>query len=448
MSTMKHTTKRARGAVIALSLAAVMTVAGCAGGASPQAPTGPVTEECPDGTTTLHGISSTSGYPLDYQIEWYQEQNPCVTVDVQRVPFDQLGETISVQASGSAPLDLLGYDGPWTKNYASLGLLAPLDEYIPQEFLDDVLPTTLTEHTWNEHVYSTGLQTSGIGLFYNKALTDAAGIEVPTSLDEAWTWEEAHTAMLTCQQGEPGSPTVWGLAGSRYGTGALNAWLPMLRGHGDPDAAAGSSAANTFAAISEDGLVVDGYLNTPEMIQGATEFQALFQGDTAVSPQTPIPDSFLNGTACFDLDIPYMAGDLEEAGVDFEWGVAPVPHTVTPVVHTGSITLGVAARSQNVDVAAEFLVAITAQELATRYAEQAGVLPVLNSAIDAIPSLHEAPMEIPVQQLREWGQTRPQTTSYLAYDQFVTDALADIAYGSDPEERLNQLVQELTPNLR
>ncbi|MCR8669562.1 extracellular solute-binding protein [Agrococcus sp. HG114] len=444
---MKHTTKRARGAVIALSLAAVMTVAGCAtAGGQPQA--GPATEECPDGTTTLHGITSTSGYPLDSQIEWYTEANPCVTIEMQRVPFDQLGETISVQAAGGAPLDLIGYDGPWTKNYAALGVLAPLDEYIPEEFYDDVLPTTLAEHSWNEQVYSTGLQTSGIGLFYNKTLTDAAGIEVPTSLDEAWTWDEAHEAMLACQQGEPGSPEVWGLAGSRYGTGALNAWLPMLRGYGDPTAPEGSSAANTFAAISEDGLIVDGYLNTPEMIDGATAFQTLFQGDTAVSPQTPIPDSFLNGTACFDLDIPYLAGDLEEAGVDFEWGVAPVPHTVTPIVHTGSITVGVAARSENIEAAADVVVQISGQELAQRYAEEAGVLPVRNSVIDAIPTLHEAPMEIPVQQLREWGEPRPQTTSYLAYDQFVTDALADIAYGADPEQRLNQLVQELTPNLR
>lgn len=445
---MKHSTMRTRGAIVALSLVAVMTVVGCAGGSQSAPAGGPATEECPDGTTTLYGISSTSGYPLDSQIGWYEDQNPCVTVEVQRVPFDQLGETISVQASGSAPLDLIGYDGPWTKNYASLGVLAPLDEYIPDEFYDDVLETTLAEHSWNDQVYSTGLQTSGIGLFYNKTLTDAAGIEVPTTLEDAWTWDEAHESMLACQQGEPGAPSVWGLAGSRYGTGALNAWLPMLRGYGDPTAPEGSSAANTFAAISEDGLVIDGYLNTPEMIDGATAFQTLFNGDSAVSPQTPIPDSFLNGTACFDLDIPYLAGDLEEAGVDFEWGVAPVPHTVTPIVHTGSITLGVASRSQNIEAAAEFLVAISGEELATRYAEEAGVLPVRNSAIDAIPALHEPPLEIPVMQLREWGEPRPQTTSYLAYDQFVTEALADIAYGSDPEERLSQLVQELTPNLR
>ncbi|WP_394217128.1 ABC transporter substrate-binding protein [Brachybacterium vulturis] len=445
---MNQGTKRTRrGATAALALAAIMTVAGCGGGGG-QSQTGPVTEECPEGTTILHGITSTSGYPLDSQIEWYEEANSCVSVELQRVPFDQLGETISVQAAGNAPLDLIGYDGPWTKNYASLGILAPLDEYIPEEFYDDVLPTTLAEHTWNDQVYSTGLQTSGIGLFYNKTLTDEAGVDVPTSLNEAWTWDEAHEAMLTCQQSESGSSDVWGLAGSRYGTGALNAWLPMLRGHGDPTAPEGSSAANTFAAISEDGLKVDGFLNTPEMIEGATAYQSLFQGDTAVSPETPIPDSFLNGTACFDLDIPYLANDLEEADVDFEWGVAPVPHTVTPIVHTGSITIGVASKSQNIEAAADFVVEISGEEMATRYAEEAGVLPVRNSAIDAIPELHEPPLEIPVQQLREWGETRPQTTSYLAYDQFVTDALADIAYGAAPEQRLNQLVEELEPNLR
>lgn len=438
-------TRWTRSTAVAASLVAAIAVTGCATGSNAS---DTATKECPDGVTTLNGISSSAGFPSDIQIEYYKGINPCVTIEMQRVPFDQLAETISVQASGNAPLDLIGYDGPWTKNLASQGVLAPIDEYLPKEWHDDVLPSTRDEHSWDGKVYSPGIQTSAIMMFYNKTLTDAAGIEVPQELDEGWTWPEAHEAFQACQQGPASAPSVWGLAGSRYGTGAINAMLPILRGNGDPDAKKGSSAYNTYYALSKDGTTADGYLNTPEMIEAATWYQSLFNGSTAVSPQTPIPDSFLNQTACFDLDIPYLANDLKEANVDFEWGVTPVPYFETPIVHTGSISVGVSSRSENIEAAAKFIVDISTGDLLKDYAIEAGIVPVLNSVIDEVPATQEYPMSIAVQQLRDWGVPRPQTESFLAYDQYVTEALADIAYGADPEERLNQAVDQLDALLK
>ncbi|WP_401000721.1 extracellular solute-binding protein [Agromyces sp. GXQ0307] len=435
-----------RSAIVGIPLVAALALSGCAagGGADPDT----VTDECPDGVITLNGISSSAGYPSDSQVAEFQETHSCVNVEIQRVPFDQLAETISVQASGSAPLDLIGYDGPWTKNLASQGVLLPLDDYVSEEWLDDVLESTLTEHSWEGALYSTGIQTSAMMMYYNKTMTDAAGIEVPQTLEDGWTWPEAYEAFQTCQQGPASSPTVWGLAGTRYGTGAINTALPILRSAGDPDAKEGSEAYNTYYAISEDGTTADGYLNTPSAIEAATFYQKMFNGDTAVSPQTPIPDSFLNQTACFDIDIPYLANDLNEANVDFEWGVTTVPYFTTPTVHTGSITIGVASKSKHADAAAEFVVAISEHDALMRYAEETNIVPVLNSVIDEMPAMHEFPLAVAVEQLREWGVPRPQTTGFFAYDQYVTDALADIAYGADPEDRLNQAVDQLADHLK
>lgn len=441
-----HGIHRRGPAVIGAAAIIALALSGCstAGGADPNT----ATKECPDGVTTLKGISSSAGFPSDKQIEYYKDVDPCVKIDIQRVPFDQLAETISVQASGSAALDLIGYDGPWTKNLASQGVLLPLDDYLPKEWADDVLDSTREEHSWDGKVYAPGIQTSAMMMYYNKTMTDAAGIEVPQTLEDGWTWDEAYEAFQKCQQGPASSPTVWGLAGTRYGTGAINTALPFLRSAGDPSAKKGSEAYNTFYAISEDGSTADGYLNTPTAVKAATWYQKLFNGDTAVSPQTPIPDSFLNKTACFDIDIPYLANDLDAANVDFEWGVTTVPYFKTPIVHTGSIAVAVASKTKNAEAAAEFVVALGQHDLLKRYTDDAHIVPVLNSVIDDVPAMHEYPLSVAVEQLRSWGVPRPQTRGFLAYDQYVTDALADIAYGADPKGTLDKAVAQLADHLK
>lgn len=430
-------------AALALAAAAILS-GGILTACSSSDPESPIaTEECPQGEITLRGISSNAGFPEQWQIDAYTADNPCVTIDIQRVPFDQLAETIALQATSANPPDLIGYDGPWTQNLASQGVLAPLDDYLPEGWADDVVPATLAEHSWNGQVYSAGTQQDALMLYYNRDMVEAAGIEVPQSLEDAWTWDEAHAAFQACQQGPASNPTVWGLASSRWGTGAIYPSLVFLRSMGDPEADPSSSAYRTFWGISDDGTTVDGYLNTPEAIAGAEWYQSLFNGDTAVSPKTAIPNSFIDQTACFEMEIVSNISIMEDAGVDFEWGVAPLPYFVTPIVHTGSIALGVSARSQNLEAASEFAVAINTGDYLTEFATARERIPVLNSSIAAIPELNEYPKSIPVQQIQQWGHPRPPTPHFVAYGEYVGDALADIAFGSDAQTRLDELVGQI-----
>jgi fructooligosaccharide transport system substrate-binding protein len=431
-------------AVIAALAMGVTVLAACSAEGGGR---GEATDDCPDGTVELTVLRATDNVPSDEQLAAYTDSvDGCVTFDVTEVPFGQLADKISILAPSSNAPDILGYDSPDTSDFASQGILLELDEYLPDGWKDDVLPATLDEFTYDEQVYSMGVQQDALTLFYNKTMTDAAGISVPTALEDAWTWEEAREAFLSCQVGEPGNADVYGLAPSRIGDGTPGAMyrdLLFLRSAGDPEAPEDSSAYKTFYALSPDGTEAEGWLNTPEAVEAATFYQSLFQGPEAVTSKTGRPNAFIDGKACFDLEVNEIIQNVEDANVDFEWGIAPMPYFTTPIVHTGAITIGAGAKSKEPEAAAEAVVAMSSGALVEEYNQEAFRMPTLTSVYDALPEFHEVPYDLIRDELLEWGQPRPPTPYFSQYNQIVTDALRDIAYGGDPKSKLDAAASQL-----
>ncbi len=430
----------------AVATAIVLSMSACS--ASDDAP---VTAECPDGLVTLSVLRAENSVPTDDQLDAYRETNECIDFDVTEVPFGQLAEKIAVTAPSANAPDIVGYDSPETQSYASQGLLLPLDDYLPDGWEEDVNDATLAENSWEGEVYSPGMQQDALALYYNKDLTEAAGIEVPKTLDDAWTWDEALEAFQACQQGSGDDVDVYGLAPSRLGNGTPGfAYRDLLfaRSAGDPDADESSSSYKTYWALSTDGETADGWLNSPEAVSATTWYQDLFSGPDAVTSKTGLPNALIDGKACFDLEIVAMLGTIDEADVDFEWGVSPLPYFETPIVHTGAVTPGVSAGSQHPDEAAEAVVAMSTGELLTEWAGDEQRIPVLQSSVEQIDYLNEYPYSILAEEIQQWGQPRPPSPSFTQYNQFVTDALRDIAYGSDVQESLDKAVSQIEPVLK
>lgn len=412
---------------------------------------GPPTANCPDGVLTLNVLRGINQVPNDQQLADYTKSvKGCVKFDVQEVPFSQLADKIGVLAPTDNAPDIVGYDSPSTADYASKGVLMPLDDYLPDGWKRDVLPATLAEHTYRGKVYSMGVQQDVLSVYYNKDLTDAAGIKVPTSLDDAWTWPQARAAMAKCQQGTPGHPDVYGLAPTQLGNGTpgtVYGDLLMLRSAGDPLADPSSSAYRTFYALSRNGTSVDGWLNTPEAVRAATFYQSLFSGPTAVTSKTGRPNAFIDGKACFDIFVGEQARNLKDAKVDFAWGNAPLPYIKTPIVHTGALTVGVMAKTRHPEAAGRFVSAISTAPQVGKYNEEAIRMPTLNSVYEDLPTFHKAPYDMEYEELNRWGRPRPVTTAFSQYNEIVAQALRDIAYGADPQQRLDQAVARLEPIL-
>lgn len=399
---------------------------------------------CTSETVTLRILRTPGNYPYPAPMEAWQKENPCVKFDINEVPFAQLADTISVQGAGSNPPDIIVYDGPNTQSYAAAGILLPITKYLPKGWEDDILPATRDEHSYNGEVYSPGIEQTTVALYYNKDLTDAAGITPPQTLDKAWTWPEALKAFKTCQQGPAGAPTVWGLGPTRFGNGQPGLVYQDLiyqRSNGDPKADPESSAFKTFWALSKDGKSVKGYLDTPEAIEALKFYQSLFNAE-GVAPKVGIPNAFFDGKACFYIDTP-AAGNALLKDPKIKWGITPIPYFKTPVVHTGSTTIGATARSAHPDIAAKFAVDMSWGEYAYMNVSQRGNLPTLKSLFDRFPIYQEYPMKVFVDQLQQWGQPRPPSPKFAQYDRLVTDALRDVAFGGDPAAAMSKAEREV-----
>jgi ABC-type glycerol-3-phosphate transport system substrate-binding protein len=410
----------------------------------------PAQAQCTGEKVTLSLLKPQNNPVYPAQIKAFEHANPCVGIAVAEVPFGQLADKISVLAASGNPPDILVYDGPNTQSYAAAGILAPLDEYMPPGLKEDILAASLLEHSWEGHVYSPGLQQTTLALFYNADMLAKAGIAAPAkTLEGAWTWAQAMAAFAKCQQGSGDDVTVWGLAPSRFGTGQpgfVYRDLPFLRTQGDPDAPQDSSLYRTYWAISPDGRTVQGWLNTPEAIAGAKFFQDMFSV-AHITPKTGIPNAFQDGKACFTIDTSYFLATLHDADPGFAWGVTPMPHARAPIVHTGSITLGVTAKSAHKAAAAQFVMQVSTGRIALDFARERRILPVLRSLYPQMPELQGYPLNIFVEELRQWGHPRPPSAHFAQYDKIVSDALRDIAYGADPKTRLDAAVRALTPIL-
>ena len=173
----------------------------------------------------------------------------------------------------------------------------------------------------------------------------------------------------------------------------------------------------------------------------------IFSTSIKSRPKAGIPNAFQDRKACFTIDTSYFIGGLVASDPGFKWGVTPLPYARAPIVHTGSITLGVMAKGKNPDEAAKFVIDVSTGKIATDYNRVARALPTLRSIAAAMTELQTYPLSIFLEEVQRWGQPRPPSPHFAQYDKIVSDALRDIAYGADPKTRLDAAARSLQPIL-
>lgn len=66
--------------------------------------------------------------------------------------------------------DVITLDGPNTAAYAHSGVIAPLDDYLKDADMDDVLDSIIQQGTYDGKMYAFGFSESSVGVYYNKSL--------------------------------------------------------------------------------------------------------------------------------------------------------------------------------------------------------------------------------------------------------------------------------------
>lgn len=393
-----------------------------------------------DDVTTITWLNCC-GWPSEEVLAVFHEQNPDIQVEVENVPFNSLFEQIQVRlGAGSEEPDVLSVDVPLVAGYGLRGWLLPLDNFFVNGEQEDWLDSSLDAGTYNGELLGAPVSTSTQLLFYNADIFEMAGIDPPTA-DDRWTYEDiAEMAQqLTMDTDDDGTTDIWGFTWEQTNRIYQLQQLPVGLGG---------------EAIGEDGLTVDGVINSQEWVDAFTYYSDIFN-TYQVAPQDDTvgaSDLFAAGKLAMYVAGPWNINRFISEEVEFEWGVSRHPYfedgdIVTP---TGSWHIGVNMNSENVEAAGRFVQWISTGEGAELWWRVgSGDFPAQVSVLGLFASdeqFEEEPFSFLRVAADEAGVNpvpRPVSPGYLEYEQILQNTFQDIRNGADVAEALDLAVSRI-----
>lgn len=374
---------------------------------------------------------------VDAVVAAFEAEHPNITVEVNAIPFAEFISALQVAYAGDNPPDVALANGIEIQNLAFNGALMPVDDLFDEEDRADFMPDLVDMVSLDGQMYGAPWEQAALALYYNKDYFEAAGIEVPSTLDSAWTWPEykENVAAVMAQQEAEQGEKVWGLTSFQSPiTGAFFTWT-IVRSNSEP----GSPLWNS---ISPDFSTVAGYIDTPEAMEAYAFFQSLYTDEMA--PRDAVPDAFGNGKAVTHMAIPVIGGVLNANFPDLNWGVMPPPYFKTPLTHTGSFAPVIAAKTDNPEEAKLFTDYFVSREGMLDYHSVTPILPGRVSLQEAIPELQgDGYLAFLFDEAIEQGVARPGGPAHSIFNKVIAvNMMRDIALGGDIEETVAAAIAE------
>ena len=360
---------------------------------------------------------------MNVLIPAFEAENPGIKVNAVSHEWAELHDKVLVSANSNALPDVARCDIAWLPEFQQMGILVALDEEMPDfdEVSGQLLDSAMSTAQIGGHYYGLALNTNSKIVFYNTSMLEAAGIEVPATMDE---WVEAVKALSG--ENENGQQ-VWG-----WNEPALAGWniCPFIWSFGG-------------ALTNEDQTVATGYINGPATVKAVETFAQLVQ-DGAItgfnSGDIPMTDGFGTGRYAMMLEGPWKSAELAGAYPDVAYGTAPIP-----AGEGGSVSvLGgediAMFNTANQEAAWKFMQFMTSEFAETEMAK-CGQIPVNVAALesDTVKNADYAPFIDAIQTAR----ARPTVAAWSEMDNGLQVALTAVVSGEKTaQEALDELAAE------
>ena len=402
--------------IAALGAAAVLALTACAGGGEP------VSDEPETGDIRVWLVGTdTPQEARDYLKETFEEENPGSTLTIEEQAWGGLVDLLTTNLSGSDSPDVVEVGNTQAAAFTSAGAFLDLtDEY---EALggDDLLPGFVEAGSYDGKFYAAPLYSGSRLVFYNKAALEAAGLSVPTTLDEYIENAEA------LAEANPGKSGLWWPGQDWYNA------LPYIWENGGEIA--------TF----EGGEWVAGF-SSPESIKGLEMVQRVMTNASTApkdANETNPQVGYCEGTT-LQLSAPswvkwsiLAAEDAETPGCPAEeanLGVYAMPGIDggAAQVFAGGSNIAVSANSAHPELAKKALAIILSDEFQTIYGTN-GLVPAKLSLADTVGTDAVAQA---ISQAAGNARLTPASPKWADVEAsgVLTDFFVQIAQGGDIEE--------------
>lgn len=255
------------------------------------------------------------GEALRRQLDAFEAANPGIRVIMDVVAYGTLNDTLDpVVATGNAPdmariTDVARYRG----SYLDLRPLVADPDYWDSNFPAPVM-NSLRLDADDNGIYGYPTQFTVSGPFINRTLFELAGIEVPSDVSDAVSWDEWEAA-ITAVAEATGTPYAFSLdrTGHRFWTFSISQGAEYIDAEGNftVDTPGFRAAAERLIRYHRDGIM------PPEVWGGAA---GQFTGAN---------EFFLNAQVVMYVSGSWQVGQFaQNIGDNFEWSVVPNPTDV------------------------------------------------------------------------------------------------------------------------
>ncbi|MGP3986221.1 ABC transporter substrate-binding protein [Streptomyces sp. 3N207] len=417
---------------LALPLAAL---AACGGGATTDA-----SAEAGSGKGTIsvwaHQGQKSEATAMQNAVKSFNSSQNKIKAKLKLIPDKDYTKTITTTDAAKLP-DVMEFDGPTMANFVYNKKLAPLDTYVSAKTMSNATKASKAQGEIKGKHYGLGMYDSGLGIYGNKKLLDAAGVKYPKGKSDDWTAKE-FTAALKALKAKDSDGKTLDLQesvgyGSEWGTYGFS---PIVWSAG------GSLLKNGKAA---------GALDTPAVVDAMKTFQSW---KTYVDANTD-SKAFAKGRVALSWVGHWMYPDYSKALGD-DLVVLPLPDFGNgPKTGQGSWAWGIGADTKNAKASGAFLDYLMGDTSVTAMTKANGAVPATRTALAKSPLYKTGgPLQLFADQLAKpcgdtritkscIAVTRPVTAGYPVITSKFSGALNSIYGGADPKSALAKAARSI-----
>ncbi len=294
----------------------------------------------------------------------FEKAYPDVKVTIQMVEWLRFNEKLMTMLIGRRAPDISRISVQWCKRYAELGAFTDISDMISKEELDDFVDSRLASCRDGKQLF--GLPHSSIGLlmFYNAYAIEKAGISVPESPDEAWTWDELEE---NCKE-------VMEKSGIEYGWSTFKGFFPFMPFFYENG---GRIFDKTFShstyARKENVEALEWFVKQHQ--KGIAPISSWTGGD-------PGADLFMRGFCAFHITGNWSLTTFDRRITEFKWGVTYLPRKKKRATNVGGENL-VIFNTKKKESAVKLLKFLTEKEQLAKFSKKALFIPTRKSILSS-----------------------------------------------------------------
>lgn len=362
----------------------------------------------------------------------FNQQNKDIRLELTKLPEGSYSDQVNAAALARKLPCVLDFDGPNVYNYAWTKKIIPLDGFAELATArTDMLPSLQRQGSYNGKLFSVGQFDSGLAVWGNRKLLQAAGVRIPAKLSEAWTLDEFNTALKKLKQS--GVPTPLDMK-FNYGVGEWFSYgfSPIVQSMGGD-------------LINRNGFkTASGSINGEAAVKALTMLQGWVKAGY-VNAATKDDADFVKGRAALSYVGHWTYRDYKKALGD-DLVLIPTPKFgAKAVTGAGSWNFGISADCKNPAAAAKVLAHLMTPAEILRVTEANGAVPGTNAALALSKDYGpKGALRLYVEQIQnKVALVRPETPAYPAVSTAFAEAVNNIVAGADVKKELDRAAKRI-----